>query len=432
MNDRTNRTRLLERNITAIKWFQAFDEPLFWGPILILSLQKLAKMPIQEIYFMESVTFIVPVSLNALLGAFADKFGRRKTMVIGQVFNFVSFAGFAFMDSPAMAWITNMIWAIGYSFKSGADTSLLHDTLIELGRESERFKITGKINAICLLVSAPCALVAGYLADINLRLPLYISMIPLVIPFVSSRFIIEPLHLKRAEARKESQLRLLKKGALLVWRSKEVRWIVGFSTLITVASKAWFFAYNPYFETVGVSLPQYGVVFFFLNLFSWFSSHFATEIRQKIGERGCVACMVALLGFPVLVMGLVPWWPLVYLVLLQCLVRGFLSPFAGEFLDRHVEASEIRTTVSSVSSTFINLGEVVFLWMFGLSMGMCGILSSFIFLGLTILIVGALQYRTYGKLKVRKLDHRHGQAQSVDGGCGVLECELQGQGQPLD
>ena len=129
------------RNVALYKLFVIFNEPLFWGPILITSLQKLGQMSLPEIYFMESAVMIICVVLDIPAGALADVIGRKKSLIIGRVFLLASIVGFATMHSPVEAWISNIIWAIGYSFQSGADQALLYNTLKEAGIEKDFIKM---------------------------------------------------------------------------------------------------------------------------------------------------------------------------------------------------------------------------------------------------------------------------------------------------
>ena len=137
-------TRLLERNIKLYQAFQAFVEPIFWGPILILFLNKAAKMTLPEIFFMESIVVAAQIFLQLPTGTIADLIGRKKTMFIGSLFFVADNLFFASANCPWLAWTGNILWVIGFSLVSGADSALLFDSLRILGRENEYKKIQGK------------------------------------------------------------------------------------------------------------------------------------------------------------------------------------------------------------------------------------------------------------------------------------------------
>ncbi|KKS30668.1 MAG: major facilitator superfamily [Parcubacteria group bacterium GW2011_GWC2_42_11] len=123
------------RNITLYKWYVVFREPLMWGPILISCLTELGHMKLGEIYFMEAIVLFGYIFLEPPSGALADLIGRKKMVVIGAGCEVVSIAWFACIQTPFDVWSANIVWMIGASFSSGANTSLIYDTLAELDRE---------------------------------------------------------------------------------------------------------------------------------------------------------------------------------------------------------------------------------------------------------------------------------------------------------
>ena len=384
----------ISRNILLYRVHALFSEPLFWGPILIMSLQNLAHMSLPSIYFMESAILCICVLSDIPSGALADVIGRKKTIILGRVFLFGSAVLFTVMSNPLEAWLGNIVWAIGYSLQSGADTALLYETLKEQGLEGQYKRIEGQATGTRLITIACCVLATGFLAKINLRLPMYLSLPFVLIPLISAFFLKEPAKTQRFSVHK--QLQVLKDGGVFMLKSANVRWMIGFAALLATTSKVWFFTYNPYFEKVAIPLEYYGVIFFLLNAVAWLSSHYAYKIEHLLGERKCIIMMVVCLGIPIVLMGLFPSQPFAYLVLIQNLVRGFMRPFVGDYMNRHI-ASSMRATVLSMQSSAANLVSVVGLAVFGLFTANFSLLTSLIILGMIALTLGTWSYRTYVK-----------------------------------
>ncbi len=384
------------RNVALYKLFVMFNEALFWGPILIISLQKLGLMSLPDIYFMESAVMVICVVLNIPTGALADVIGRKKTLIIGRVFLLGSSIGFAIMSSPTGAWVANILWAIGFSFQSGADQALLYNTLKGAGLEKSFFKIEGCATGSRLILVAFCSLAVGFLAGINMRLPLFMSIPFMLIPLVASFFLKEEEITSDYNIKK--QIDILKKGVVFAIRKPEVRWVIGLCALVLGASKIWFFTYNPYFEKVGIDLRYYGVIFFFLNVVAWLCSHHAHRIEECLGEKRCVLVMILSVGIPILLMGIFPCWPMAFLVIVQNVVRGFMRPFVGNFMNRHIDSEEIRATTLSVRSTLTDIVSILSLSWFGLMDKRLGLLSSLVVLGAVVLVLGKLSYARYKRL----------------------------------
>ena len=381
-------THHARRNVALYKLFVLFNEALFWGPILIISLQKLGHMSLPDIYFMESVVMILCVLLNIPTGALAD--------VIGRFFLLASTVGFATLRSPFEAWLANILWAIGFSFQSGADQALLYNTLKDARLEKSFTKIEGCAVGSRLLVAAFCSLAVGPLAEINMRLPLFMSIPYMIIPLVTSFFLKEQR--VTSSYNPKQQIAVLKKGILFAVRKPEVRWIIGLCALLLGASKIWFFTYNPYFEKVGMPLRYYGVVFFFLNVVAWLCSHYAYKIESFLSEKYCVLLMILCVGLPILLMGIFPFWPMAFLVVVQNVVRGFMRPFVGNFMNRHIDSEEIRATALSVRGTLTDIVSILSLSLFGFMDKSLGLLISLVVLGVVVLILGKVSFGRYKRL----------------------------------
>jgi MFS family permease len=373
-----------------------FSEPLFWGPILIISIQQLAHMTLPDIYFMEATVMVLCVILNIPAGALADIIGRKKTLIIAMVFHIASRVFFITMTSPLDAWIGNILWAFGYSLQNGADVALLYSNLNARGLQKKFSRIEGCAVGGRMLLIAFCSLAVGPMASINMRLPLYCCLPFLFIPLIVSFYMKEPVVTKKFSI--GEQLRTMKDGTLYAIRKPEIRWIIGFCALLVGASKIWFFTYNPYFVIVGIDLRYYGVIFFLLNIVAWASSHWAHRIQSRLNERSCIVGMIVCVGLPILIMGVFPLAAMAYLVTSQNMVRGFMRPFTEGFMNHHINSEKIRATVLSVRSSLSDMVTVISLFCFGMMDKRLGLLNSLIILGITVLILGMTSYRRYCKL----------------------------------
>ncbi len=381
-----------DRNVFLYRLHVLFNEPIFWGPILIASLQKLGRMSLPDIYYCESIVLMICLTLDIPSGALADVIGRKKTIIIGRFFLLGSILFFATMTNPLEAWLGNIFWAIGFSMQSGADNALFYDTLREQGRENEHKRIEGRLVGNRFLLIAICSLATGFLARINLRLPLFLCIPFVLIPLTAGFFLKEPTRTEHYSAKK--QFSVIRDSALFMRDSVRARWMVAFAALLATTGKVWFFTYNPYFEVVKLGFAEYGLIFFALNIVAYLSSLHAHKIEQRIGEKNCVIGLVLCLGIPIILMGLVPIQPFAYLVLVQNVVRGFMRPFTVDYMNRHA-TSRIRATVLSVQSSMANLTSIVSLAMFGWLTGHSTLLHSLVTLGVMSLSLGWVSYRTY-------------------------------------
>jgi len=106
-------------------------------------------------------------------GAFADLFGRKKSIAIGFL---ISAFGLIFTGqsrSGIEIAIGLFIMGIGEAFYSGANVAFIYDTLVGLGEENKFQSIKSKSNIIAQAGIVVSSMVAGYLFNINKSLPYY-------------------------------------------------------------------------------------------------------------------------------------------------------------------------------------------------------------------------------------------------------------------
>jgi len=384
----------VKRNLVLYKWYFVLVQSLFVGPILILYLQKVGKMSLSHIYVMEAVVVLGFVLLEIPSGALADLIGRKKTIVLGSFLMVGSEVILTIAVSPVYVWISNILWMISLSMRSGADSAFLYDSLKEVGREKEYEKIQGRAFSYLFLSIAICSLSVGFLSEISLRLPFILSAIGILISCFIALSFKEVSKKEKYTAKRQKEL--MKLSILFVKNHKRIKWIIAFSILISTSSKVWFFSYNPYFELVDFDLKYYGVIFFLFNITAWFFSRNAHILRRKIGERSSIISMLLLITIPIILMATFVSKIMISMTVLQNIVRGFKKPFIEAFINHHIEDSGKRATILSIESATDGLASFFVLNLFGLALRFWTLTFSLQVLGFSVLIIGfflIIQYR---------------------------------------
>ncbi len=388
-------TKYALRNIKLFYWFQTLKEPLFWGPILILYIQRIGQMKLPQIYFMESVTILLSIFLEIPSGALADLIGRKKTIALGALIFLTDISFLTMANTTWVIWAANIIWVLGYVLISGADAAFLYDSLKEVGQENSYKKIMGTANAYRLLLIAVSSLAVGFLAEIHLRLPLMLSIPGVIAAWIMTLFFKEPRATEKYNRQK--QINLMKLSILFVANHRKVKWVIGFSVLIATVSKIWFFTYNPYFELVNLDLKYYGLVFSALNIVAAVFSRYADQIEKKIGVELSIVLMLILIAGPILLMSTLVVTESILLILFQNVVRGYMDPFLGHFLHRYID-SKNRATVISIKSAISGLTHFLALGLFGWLLNIYSLPTCLQVLGVTTLTIGVLLIYSYQRI----------------------------------
>ena len=383
------------QNIKLYAWFRIMRVPFFWGPILVTYIINIGKMSLSELYFMEAIVVFALIFVEIYSSAWADLLGRKKAMMLGSFLQLVAMILFALLDSPFLVWVSNILVMLGFAIVSGVDEAFLVDNLKEAGKEKDLTRINGQILSRIFIILAIGSIAAGYLYGIDPRLPMFLSVPSVFVSFVLTFFFKEP---KRAVIiNHKEHFDFMKMSILFVANHKAIKWIIGYVAIIAVASKLWFFTYNPYFELVELDYKYFGWVFFSLNIVAWASSKYAYKIEGKMSEVSIVVLMLVLMGVPILLMGLFVSQLAIVLVLSENLVRGFKQPFFSTFINKHLD-SKNRATVLSIKSAANAFISATSLWIFGLVLLKWELAMSLQILGLTILVLGSFIIWKYKKI----------------------------------
>lgn len=390
----------VNRNVRLYFAYTLLKEHLFWGAILVSFIMSVSQMTLSQVYFMEGVCVIGIVFLQVPFGSFADMIGRRTAILIGLGCMIIESLLFASATNPAMIWIANLMWVLGYSILFGADSALLYDSLLEGGREAENKKIESRANSLRLGLAGLCALSVGYLAEINLRLPVYLSAITMTINFIIAWFFVEP-PLYHKHPNWESYWRLMWKTVKQAISSPQILWIIALAVVIGTVSKIWFFCYNPYFEAVKIPLHNFGLIFCLLNMVSAIFSWMNVWLNRQLGDRGMVILMIAVCSIPIYLMGALVSPAAALLVLLQNIARGSSDPFVISMLNSRT-GSDNRTTMLSLKATALYFGESVGLQLFGWLLGFWTLFDCLKLLGVVSLVLGSVLIISQGLIFGKK------------------------------
>ncbi len=383
------------RNIKLYAWFRVMRMPFFWGPILITYITNIGKMSLSELYFMEAIVVFALIFVEIYSSAWADLLGRKKAMILGTFLQLVAIVLFAILDSPFLVWVSNILVMFGFAIVSGVDEAFLVDNLGKLNKKDKLTKINGRILSRIFIILAISSVASGYLYGINPRLPMFLSIPSVLVSLVLTFFFKESKFIEKIGHKEHFDF--MKMSILFVANHKKIKWIIAYIAIIAVASKLWFFTYNPYFELVKLDYKYFGWVFFSLNIVAWVSSKYAYKLERKMSEMSIIILMLLLMSVPIFLMGTFVSKFAVIFVLSENLVRGFKQPFFATFINRHLD-SKNRATVLSIKSAVNAFINSISLWIFGLVLLRWDLVVSMQILGVTILIIGIFSIWKYKKI----------------------------------
>lgn len=336
----------LENNITKCYLQRILGWSFLYIPTFILYLEHHG-LSLREVLILKSLLCVFNLILEVPSGYFADLFGRRFSLILGSCFLFVAMGVYLLGTSFSDFVIAEALIAIGWSFISGADSALLYDSLIALGREDQYHKIESRMTASSSFSEALGGLIAGILSALSLSYPYFAQIFLYTLLIGISFSLTEPPRRKIIE--KKDRLNAFI-GALrfAAYQNKQVQWIIIFNAINGSATFAIVWLSQGFMNHIDMPVFYFGFVWMVLHFWLGGVSYFSHSLTQKVGRK------TSFMGLALLVP--ISYWLLAYLIspwglslfLVLYFVRGVRVPLIKDELNERIE-SDIRATIISIS-----------------------------------------------------------------------------------
>jgi len=316
-------------------------------PIITLYFQE-SGLLIRDIFVLQVIFSIAIVILEVPSGYFADVFGRKGSLILGVL---VGTAGFFMYYLAFGFWgfaVAEILLAFSAAFLSGADSAFLYDTLQQYGAVDQHTRQQGRIISATRVSEAVASLLGGFLATIIAFKSIFLVeffVMALAIPIAFS--LKEPPIPPSTEKRKN----ILQILSFALHENKKLLYLNIFSGVISTVTLVMVWFAQPYWESLGVPLLYFGVMWAVLNMLVAVGAFFAHRLEKFFSFRTLFG-FVALL--PIILYGLlslgVPYIALVVIPLFWML-RGVYQPISLDYINRETDSST-RATVVSISQLF--------------------------------------------------------------------------------
>jgi len=359
----------MSRNLRLFYLFRLLATSYLYVPIFMLfqagrGLSFFERLALGGIYAAVIVVVEIPT------GVFADRIGRRRSMMLGALtmaasclvaFKSHSFGVFALAESLA---------AISMALCSGADSAYLFDLLLEHDRVHEYGRRESAASAWHLMGSAIAFAGGGWLGSIDLALPYLVTAGVASIAAVVACLLDDD----RPRMRRESaRVQLRSWGAQMLTAVREVTsngrlaWLIGYSAVVFMLLRATIYVYQPYLEERGLGPGAIGLLFAGVYIVAATVAYRTHLLRRRFGDELLLwgllgALAVSFIGLAGVVDG--PW--MLSLLVVQAVANGIYSPLTKPLLNREISDSSRRAAVLSIESMARRAATGVFVPLVGL------------------------------------------------------------------
>jgi len=372
----------VERNIT-LAYVGAFTSNLvFFLPVMTLFFQQVVNS-ITLVALIFSIQAITSILFEIPTGAFADLFGRRKTLIIRSFLTVIAVTFLAISTNFLMLVVFSFIFALKNALGSGTDQAMLYDTLNQLGRKEEYKKIQGRLGTLTYVGAIVGSVAGGFMASYFIRLPFLLTIPLTLIGLVTSFLLIEPKFKKEIH---KSILRHAHNSFKILLSNKELLLLFLFSLFSFGIAESTYHLEQIFYKFVNLPVAYFGIVAAAASLMGVAGSLMSHKISKRFGDKRTLILSKILDGLMILLATIFLGYIGIFLLVVVGFFRSIGLPIANHLLNREIE-SKNRATILSMNNLLNNVGYMLFAPLIGYVADIYSIATSFKISGILLMLI---------------------------------------------
>ena len=350
------KTNSIDSNLGKLYFLRGLAFAWFPIPTIVLFYQSHG-LNLEQAVWLKTILSLSILILEVPSGYIADKLGRKFCLVAGSAVWIVGWLCYCVGSSFTIFAIAEIFAGIAGSLISGANTALVYDTLLQLGKESHYRTIEGRLVAVAGISEALCGLVGAAVAEINLAYPFYLQTACLVVYFCVALTLIEP----KGSRIIVGELKTANLKSIIVdvfIKRPSLRWLILLSGTFATASFLMVWLSQGYLEQIDFPIVAMGVAWAIFHLLMSLASFNASKIETVWGMRKTVLILVLSVAVAYILLGSISSSWGIALIAVIYMVRGLCSPLILNLINEQIP-STIRATVLSLNSFTFRLGFAI-------------------------------------------------------------------------
>ncbi len=270
----------LHKNIKLLTWFNFFTDFQLYAPIAIIYFSRVAhSYALGASIF--SITYIISAIFDIPTGIYADRIGRKRTVILGATCAVIYSIFLAIGINYWFLAIGAVFAGVSRAFYSGNNDALLHNLLAEEGIEEEYHAYSGKLSSAFQLALGVSGLLGAFIANWSFPAVMWLSVLPqLICLFIG-------LRITESTIRRHSQNSLwddLREGAREFIHNSNLR-LLGIKGTVGFALSENTYQFQAAFYNTLLPIWAVGLVKTISNVGATISFYFSGKVINKVGIR---------------------------------------------------------------------------------------------------------------------------------------------------
>lgn len=341
-------------NLQKMYVIKALRSGMFCIAIVVLFFKQHG-LSMKEITLLQSLFALAVIAIEVPTGYFADKYGRKKSIIIGGCFSAVGYLAYS-LSSTFSGFLTGeILLAFGYCFTSGADSAMIYDHVDNKKHGSRTaIKAEGNGGSASMFSEAVTSFIGGsLLALVSLRFPIYFDVL-LALAVIPVALSLHETKKPKQQHRESSIVTMFRVMKYSLHDHVEIKWLIIYSAVVSTSTLTMVWFIQVYWLEAGIPQFMFGALWAaFMIIGGWFSLK-ADSIEEYLGRK---VSLISLLIMPVTAYVLLSFHiapAAIVFIALFYVTRGINNPIIKSYINGLV-SSEQRATILSVQSLMARL-----------------------------------------------------------------------------
>lgn len=329
--------------------------------------------------FFVVVMYITKLIFEIPSGILADKYGKKKILLISQIMFIISTIIFIIAYNYTVFIIAIIIASLQKCFSTGIVNSFLYESL----KEKEKFnKVLFIKNTMYCISYMIAMLLGGYLGEkYGLIIDYYVTLIPLILGLIIICFIKDTINNKESNTKRK--IDILRNGITEIKNNKFIKNIIFINATMLVIIKLVEESHPEYSIRIGLTESQIGIYTALILVFCIIGEYFGTKLN---GEKKYVFIILnpIFVGISILLLGyLNSKTGIIFLLTLYIFSESFNNIIFTEIHNNI--SSKSRVTIESIISLLESIIGIILGIINSICLSFVSVYQSYIILGIILI-----------------------------------------------
>lgn len=315
-------------------------------------------MTIQMVVYTEIIFAVTVVLLEVPTGIIADKWGRKKMIVLSALLECFMFLILVFATEFWHFAVAIFLAGIARSASSGSENAMLYDSLLQNGQEQAFEKYLGRLN-VCDFTAAIIAALCGSLlaSRYSFELNYWISFVSMLVSVCVSLLLVETAVKSKSDESIEIKEHI--KSSVHVFRKHPGVYLVVLSGMVIGAALNFIDEFwQLYLNRLEVPVLYSGLFSAAIMIVRLPGNIVAHVIKSRFRYRTILSGVTAIFAVGFLYISVMKDYTSLLAIFLICLLSGIIEPITTGYLHHRINSS-MRATIDSFQSLGLNVVLII-------------------------------------------------------------------------